>query len=581
MKNQSKSIMFTNVVHRVDAPAESRSALEFQWKEAQQMGVPTTALFTYPALFEPDAIAQAERLLGSRDELGLHLNEIHSQRTLDKYGVRERMLWLWPQEQRIALIDEMVSVFTDRFGRPPASIGAYVMDAWTLKQIEKRHPSIKTAITSCFEEGVKMFYGNHRGWLLFSDGGPWNPYFPSRANALAPAYDAAEAIDIVAIPHLNRDMIMALSSRDDWFASHPGNLFRARINQGTECPYFYRFLAAWERQAAINGWSYLNIFVSSPWMLASHFCIDSEEEIRKLYSSMLCYLKKREEAGANKNLTMQEFGTVFRESVRPGDATVCHWRDEIKQSKREVVWSVNAHHRCAFDMGRGGALVDFRPYDGRLNLDLGPETPLIWNGNAPFLVSSEHCAGYGKSSQHAILSDGKNTINLCERRTRVAVHAGPDGEKAFRTEPVKYELAGQAIVLQTEWQIGRGAGITIRRRLIEYDGDPSLLILSEVFLARAGTTEYPEDQRGTVLRGSYGEIPVTYSGTSLVLDAPAWVEADVPRLGINIRLTAQTKALSGEITDATIFTPSFRLQLDFPFSQETVLCLETRPLKKN
>lgn len=579
MSTQVKGVMFTNVVHRVDAAADARAALEFQWTEAKRIGIPSTSLFTYPALFEPEAVAQAERLAGTDDELGLHLHEIVSPRTLEKYRVNERMLWLWPREQRIALIDEMVSVFFDRFGTPPASIGAYIMDAWTLSEIEKRHPAVKTAITSCFEEGVKMFYGNYRNWLLFSDGGPWNPFFPSRANALAPARDAREAIDIVAVPHLNRDMIMALSSRDDWFASHPGNLFRAQINRDAECPYLFRFIEAWERQAALNGWSYLNVFVSCPWLIDSHWCIDREGEVRELYSAMLRDLKAREEAGANRNLTMKDFGAAFREIVHPGDATICHWRDEIQQSKREIIWSVNAHHRCAFDMARGGALVDFRPYDGRLDNNLGPETELLWNGCAPFLISTEHCGGYRNTSLHAILSDGSKTIQLSDCRTQVTVRQEPGEEWSIRSRPMKYELGSDRLVIETEWRIGRTSRITIRRKLLEYTGDPSSLVLSEVFAARVGTTEYPEDQRGALLRASSVLLPVTYSGNSVVQEIAEWVETDIPRVGACVRLTAQTDALLGKLTDATIFMPSFRIQLDFRFLKETAICLETQPLK--
>lgn len=571
-------MLFTNIVHRSDASEESRSALEFQWAEALRLGIPTTTLFTYGALFEPKAIKQAERLIGSRDELGLHLNEIISERTMDRYGVQEPMLWLWPQEKRIAIIDEMVAVFTDRFGAPPSSLGNYVIDAWTLREIGKRHPSVKTAITSCFEEGVKMFYGNDRGWTLFSDGGPWNPYFPSRKNALAPAFDAEEAIDIVAVPHLNRDMIMALSSRDDWFASHPGNIFRARINQGAKSPYFFRFLEAWERQAVLNGWSYLNVFVSSPWLLASFWCIESEADVRKLYTDMLSHLKAREEAGANQNLSMTDFGAAFRKLAPPGSATICHWKDEIKLSKREVVWVVNAHHRCAFDMARGGALVDFRPYGGRLNLDIGPETPLLWNGNAPFLASAEHGAGHQKNSQHAVLSDGVHSIDLAERRTRVSISTVADGEWIVRTEPVKYPLGEHTVTIQTEWLVGGDPTVTIRRKLLDYGGDPAKLVLTEIFAGRAGTIEYPEDQRSMVLRHPGGELPVTYSGATLTAAAPSWVEAMVPRLGIALRLAARGPTISGSVTDPTLFTPSFRLQLTQAFSQETVTCLETRPL---
>ncbi len=572
-------MLISNIIHRLDGRVASREALGFQWGEARRLGLPTTTLLTYPTLFDPVALADAGRWIGPGDELGLHFHEIKCNRVLDRFGVREPMLWLWPREKRIALIDEMVTEFTKIFGKPPASVGGYVIDAWTLREIERRHPSIRTAITSCFEEGVKMYYGNNRNWLLFSDGGPWNPYFPSRENALAPAANTEDAIDIVAVPHLNRDMIMALSSRDDWFASHPGNVFRARINEGAKCPYLFRFYQAWEHQAELNGWSYLNIFVSSPWLLGSHWCIDREEDVRALYTETLEYLKGREEAGALQVATMNEFGREFRQRVQPGDATICHWRDELGQSKREVVWLSNAHHRSTLDMARGGALVDFRPYDGRLNLDLGPESQGLWNGNAPFLVSTEHNGGHWNTSQHATVTNGQHTVSLCDRRLRADVEWTGECSWIVRGEPTRFDLGGNALVVESEWELNASEMIAIRRRVLEYQGDLSTLRLSEIFLGRAGTTEYPEDQRETRLRSPHTELQVSYSGTSQEIDGAKWVEAMIPRLGISLRLSAQVPALRGTLADGLLFSPSFRLQLDYDFSNPTVTCLITRPLK--
>lgn len=572
-------MLFTNIVHRLDPAEPNRRALDFQWAEARRLGLPTTTLLTYPTLFNGAILDQAGQWCGPGDELGIHLHEAGCPRLLEKYGVREPMLWLWPRDKRMAVIDEMVETFTDRFGKPPASLGSYVTDAWTLREIEKRHPSIKTAITSCFEEGVKMFYGNNRNWLLFSDGGPWNPYFPSRLNALAPARDAGEAVDIVAVPHLNRDMIMAISSRDDWYASHPGNVFRARINEGAECPYLFRFFRAWEHQAELNGWSYLNIFVSSPWLLGDHWCVEREEDVRALYSRTLEYLKSREEAGAVRNVTMDEFGRAFRERVSPGGATVCHWHDELGQSKREVVWLSNAHHRSAFDMARGGAVVDFRPYDGRLNLDLGPESPNLWNGNAPFLASAEHTGGHWNTSQHANVSDGAHTVGLCDRRLRSEVERAGENHWIVRARPARFELGGKALLIESEWELSAGAGLIIRRRVVDYEGDTSNLRLTEVFLGRAGTTEYPEDQRGVTLRAEGNELPVAYSGETLAAPGSQWVAADIPRLGITLQLMAQSPALAGSLKDGLIFSPSFRLELEFPFNNPTATCLQTSPLK--
>lgn len=575
-------MLYTNIIHRVDTRAESLNALAFQWREAQRLGLATTSLLSYPALFSKEALGTVETLRTSGDELGLHFHNFADSRFREKFHTRESAFWLLPQPVRTALIEEMMTAFEQRFGYLPASVGGYIIDAWTLAHIRKTYPSVRTAITSCFEEGVKMFYGNNRNWFLFSDGGPWNPYFPAKANALIPAADAEEAIDIVAIPHLNRDMIMALNSRDDLFASHPGNLFRARINEGAECPYLFRFIEAWERQAALNGWSYLNIFVSSPWMAESHWCIDNIDDARSLYTRMLEHLKEREARGTNRNLTMNAFGKAFRERVRPGAATLCHWKDEIKQSKREVVWVVNSHHRAAFDLNRGGALVDFRPYGARLDGNLGPECPALWNGNHPFLISTEHCGGHWNTSHHASITNGIQTVSTADRRTRATVRQTGENRWVFHTEPLRFSLGAHTLVLQSTWEVSAGADIRIRRTILEYGGESTDLRLTETFLGRPGTHEYPGDLRDIVLWGApVTRLPFAYSSGERIIEAAVAVGADVPSLGVCVSLAAFTPTIQGALGDGWLFKPCFRLELTYApaIGKDTVTCLTTRPLK--
>ncbi len=50
--------------------------------------------------------------------------------------------------------------------------------------------------------GPKAYHTCNNSWYTLFDGGPWNPWIPSKQNTHAPAANEAEDSGIVAIPHL-------------------------------------------------------------------------------------------------------------------------------------------------------------------------------------------------------------------------------------------------------------------------------------------------------------------------------------------------------------------------------------------
>ncbi len=248
--------MHLNLIHRLDLPdARRNDAIRFQLAEAERCGLRATILVTYNGFKNHEIIEIAKRMQAEHGaELGLHLFELHGSEYRTEFGTKEKAIYLLPRDKRKAVIDALFARFLDTFGFMPASVGSYILDAWTMNYLKSAYPRVKAVISNCFEEGVKMFQGNQKGWFLFSDGGPWGPFYPSRESALCPARDAADANGLVALPHLNRDMIMALVSRDDFFSSHPVNLIRARINEGGTCAYGDRFVDQWiELPLAVRG----------------------------------------------------------------------------------------------------------------------------------------------------------------------------------------------------------------------------------------------------------------------------------------------------------------------------------------
>jgi hypothetical protein len=566
-----------NIIHRADSAARVQPVFDYQWRAARERGLVSTTLVTLPALLDERLCESIRaRWEGSRDELGLHCHEMKGPALTERHGTRETALWLMPRTTRAAVLDDMVDLFVRRFGRPPAAVGSYLLDAWTLAYLERRHPSVRVAITNCFEEGVKMFRGNNQNWHLFSDGGPWGPFWPSRDTALKPAGDVAEAIDIVALPHLNRDMILALASRDDLFASHPLNLFRAKINEGADSPYLWRFLQQWEDQAVLNGWSYLSLFVSSPWLTPGHWAVPDMAHGRRLYEKTLDWLVEHQTAGRVRVDTMSGFGATFRAQVAPGDAQICQWRDELRQAKRETIWVVNSHYRAALDFNVGGAITDLRAYDGRVDGNMGPECPRLANGNYPYLAAAELRGGAYQNGHHAELACGDARVSLLNRRGHATVRnvAPRDAAAAGAWEidggEVTWELGGQRVVLRTRWRVDASGDIRVERTL-EPAADPSLdWRLTEVFVGSWGTWDLPEDLRGITLGawdaagGELARIVSAYASQSATVAGAARVSVAVPPIGVTLSLVADPAGpvpTAGHLAEGTLFAPVYRLSL--------------------
>lgn len=558
-----------NIIQRTSSKPEHAATLDFMWDEARRRGLPVTTLATYAVLWDEDACARLlERIDGSSDSLGLHFHDLACPRYFETYRTKETAIWLLRNEKRAAVIDEMMDLFQKRFGYPTVAVGSYVFDAWTLRHFEQNHRSVKVAVTNCFEEGVNMFRGNNHNWHLFSDGGPWGPFWPSKHNALVPARDGYEAIDIIALPHLNRDMILSLSSRDDWFSSHPPNLFRAKVNDGDECPYNFRFIDQWLEQAAHNGWEYLNTFVSCGWLTDGHWACPDIGAARRLYQKTLDHYAELAASGRAVVSTMDGFANEFRRTVKAGEPKICHWRDILRPNpKRQMVWLGNSHYRAAIDLNIGGTICDLRAYDGRLDGDMGPESPSLSNGSYPFLISSEHRGGFWNSGQNAIL-----TINgVCAplwNNNRLAATVTRDG-KGWRIEaaPAVVEAAGVTAKVVSRWHADDSGSILLEREVIGLSDPTAELAITEWFGGCFGTTEYPEDLRGVRLHaedadgGEIAALDFNYSSAESVVASPTVVCAKVPQAGVEVRLHTETPAHEGKLSDGWLFSPYYNLRI--------------------
>ena len=86
---------------------------------------------------------------------------------------------------------------------------------------------------------IEAFHTCNNSWYTFMDGGPWNPWIPSKVNSHCPASSAEDDSGIVAIPHLSRDLMACFDGNGSNFGTHPQNVLRGMIYYNEDGEYEY------------------------------------------------------------------------------------------------------------------------------------------------------------------------------------------------------------------------------------------------------------------------------------------------------------------------------------------------------
>ena len=566
------SQMYLNVLHRLDVDSSHTDyfeALQYQQDAAHRAGLKTTLLLGVEALYDPLCVEYA--LTQSRDwedELGLNLHELTKGGLGEKFEIKDSMFYLMPFEKKKGLLEYVMDLFREKIGYYPKAVTSYVLDARTLNWMHQRYPMVKAAITSCFEEGVKMFYGNQNQWYLFSDGGPWGAYFPSKTNSLAEAKDEADYCGIVGLPHLNRDMVMAITSRDDLFSSHPTNVVRAKAydTEKMTIPYMKRFIDAWVDQLQYNPYVYYNVYVNASWLTDDTMLDESGDFSKKLYSENMNDLGEKVKEGLAVSMTMSEFAVWMEENIKKGTPEVNLWHDLICGSKREFYWYIDPCFRVTLDSNIGGAICDLRPHVGRLERNLGNDTPNLQNMNYPFLISCEHRGGVHNGSIHTLkIEVNGQESDLALKRTKAVPYMDENHCHGVRFEPISYTIGGVKVTVESRYEFLGDGRIKIIRSLLGCSDPDAKVVLKEYHCGCWGDTTYPEDMRGIVLsvQGKQGEnkLPFEYLGREIHEKEPVCAKAEIPQLNIQVTLQPISEDTQMSVTEGWMFSPFYRMEI--------------------
>jgi len=204
-------INIVNFIRQTDYRVENSDSLMFdavqrQVKLSNQYGFPTTFLFQYDALIDPDYQQLMKTQLSPDCEIGAwwEITQPH----VEAAGIKWRGEHSWVSTANIAftpgytkperekLADVYMEKFKEIYGKYPKSVGSWFIDSHTLQYMYEKYG----IVASC---NCKDQVGTD-GYTLW--GGYWNQaYYPSKKNAYMPAQTQSCQIPVPVFRMLGSD----------------------------------------------------------------------------------------------------------------------------------------------------------------------------------------------------------------------------------------------------------------------------------------------------------------------------------------------------------------------------------------
>jgi hypothetical protein len=562
---------------------ESLDIFRTQQQIAHDNGLRTTIQMTYASLFNTEAVEIAkEHHARFGDEIGSTFLGIQCIEFREKFKSKELAIWLFSMEDKRKIVDEVFGKFHEVFGFYPASTGSYYMDAELVNYIKEKYPLVKAAVATCWEEGPKAYWNANNSWYTLMDGGPWNPWIPSKRNIHCIASDEADDIGIVAIPHISRDLMAVFDGPGSYYGTHPQNILRGMVYEGGKLPYFKNIVDQYRSMVKYNrGYAYNMMFVGPGWMSASGRWEADYDTLLKSYTDGMAYYGELKKQGQLQDLTMSEFADVYREN-RPYTRPECTlWKDILYGSQRQMFWYADPSMRFCLDMNQGGAMVDLRPYAAKLIRPCGVGTKANQDASYPFLVQSLYRAGFfthyaGEGAVKSCkIGHGGEQVDLCTCRT-LASFSEEGNTRIVTLDPITIEFEDLSVQVQTVFRLTEGTGeVEIIRRILDSNDPEAELSIDEYITACYGTTEYPEDMTGIRLSlisaDKTESIEYAYRCREAEVENIHSAEAIISQVDTRLTMRTDTPA-SGYFREGFAFSPMYTLGIKKTFKSKGELC---------
>ncbi len=589
------SVLALNIIHRPELSPEyaeramgtknnvrdeSLEIFKFQQKAAHDEGLKTTIQITYASLFSEEIVALAkEHHKKYGDEIALSLLGLPCKQFREKYQTEDFCIWMFDEDRKREIVDDVFGMFYDKFGFYPESTGSYFLDAYTINYIKSRYPSVKAAVAACWEEGPKAYHTCNNSWYTFLDGGPWNPWIPSKVNSHCPAKDADDDSGIVAIPHLSRDLIACFDGNGSNFGTHPQNVLRGMIyykeNGQVEYPYLYNLIDQYRHLANYNdGYCYNMVFVGPGWLNRAGRWESPYEVLAKSYTDCMKYYGELKRKGLCADLTMSQFADYYRErhpDYQRGECAL--WKDILYGSDKQYFWYADPYLRTCLDFSQGGAMVDLRPYVARIPQQVGIGTPNVYDASYPYLIQANYRAGYfthyagAGTVRSCKVSCRGQSADLCLCRTLARFEQTEKGVKVI-CNPVTLNLGGVDVVIESSFTFEKGGIIATERKILN---DPKEdVVFQEYFTGAFGTTEYQSDMSEITLgvgeetmQFAYRDRKITHVGSE-----GEFAFVTIPNVMTEVQMGGDADTLC--VHEGIAFSPVYHIELTKKISKGAV-----------
>ena len=551
---------------------ESLDIFKTQQALAHKFGLKTTIQMTYASLFNEEAIELAKQHHKEfGDEIGLSLLGLPCKEFREKYQTKDFCLWMFSEEDKMSIVDDVFGLFYEKFGFYPESTSCYFLDAFLINYIKEKYPSVKCAVATCWEEGPKAYHTCNNSWYTFFDGGPWAPWIPSKVNSHCPASSKEDDSGIVAIPHLSRDLLACYDGNGSNFGTHPQNVLRGMVYEDNELPYLFNLVDQYRHlEKYNNGFSYNMMYVGPGWMNKAGRWESSYELLVKSYEDGMAYYGKLKKEGKLVDCTMSEFADIYRkEHPSYEEPERALWKDILYGSEKEIYWHIDPYLRACLDFNQGGAMIDLRAYVARLDTKVGIGTENIYDASYPYLIQANYRAGYfthyagaGTVKSAKLMYNGEE-VDLCLERTKAKCEVLPNGDTKIVVDPVVVEFSDLDVKLQSIITFKKGTGEVLFERNILNDLGGKEVTIEEYFVGAFGTTEYQKDMTKITLdvinKDARTHVDFAYKCRICKLDNALVVRATVPDVNTIIEVSGDNDY--GYFEEGHAFSPTYKVSL--------------------